>query len=262
MNDDFDLEGFAALCGNAYDMWGIYQQVNASYGTYYVYNVLVQDYDYGDILATHVTQNGAPGFEIFTAGNTSLQDVIASNLLEASFEGVVNTRKETAEGIPVIGILPSIRKTLKSIVDTSDQLADNAAVAVSGNTKSYRIFCDAAPCMNPVFVKDSPEGTWRHTFTTNYTAITETHDWYMVVMQNGTQTVLSDERTYQYTKYPERYVYRYTDAITAYRAGISLHKDLETSYDVMARTPTAVADVFSLEINCPTTRDQLYQYAQ
>ena len=84
----------------------------------------------------------------------------------------------------------------------------------------------------------------------------------MVVMQNGKQTVLSDERTYQYTKYPARYVYRYTDAITAYRAGISLRKDLETSYDVMARTPTAVADVFSLEINCPTTRDQLYQYAQ
>jgi len=259
VNNDFDLPAFLAMCGNAYDMWGVYQQVNASYGTYYTYEILIQDITGGSLLATHVEQNGAPGFEIFTTnGDTALQTAITEGFWNFAFDRLKKYEEKFDLPIPGLVYITRLRSALSFITNANELLLPNQAVTSSGHTKSYRIYCDAAPVLSFVFVKDSPNGEWVHTYTTNYYAIRETHDWYIVFNQNGSLEALNDERTFNYTEYPDNYAYRLTNGITAYRNNdFYYHK--QNRYSVVGVVPDVMArEVFLPEVYVPLEKTALF----
>lgn len=54
-----DFAEFEVIYSEAYDLWGIYQEVNNSSGTYSTYELMIQDAYPGGMLSTQLTQSGA-----------------------------------------------------------------------------------------------------------------------------------------------------------------------------------------------------------
>ncbi len=245
-----DFADFEETYGDVYDLWGVSRTVEASYGTYYTYDVMIQDVNGGNRLGTSVSQGGRPGWDLYAAGS-SAADLIETEINNAAFDRIVEC---AVAGLKYSNVISGAYSTLKSILSMIGGIDADDPVTVEGHTKSYTIFCDISPTIHFVFVRDSLTGPWQHSLTTNTAAVMETHDVYMVVSQNGYPHILDDE-TYSYEKtlIPDDYGLRLTNAISAYRYDKSLYIDSLCGYTIVVKAGTADnegEEVFTLEITC------------
>lgn len=251
-----DFAGFERTFDGAFDLWGVEKTVNASYGTYYTYDIMLQDYAGNDILSTKIRQGNSHGYDIY-ASSSSVSSLMLGELGELLFEKTV---EKVVENVPVIGGLyrgAQILQTLKSI---SNEVNDDYTVS-SGMSKSYRIYCTTSPTVHFVFVRNSTNSAWQHSLTTNTAYLKETHYCYMTFSVGGGRIEShSGEKDYSRTVLPDRYNYRLTDAITAYRNGNSLYSNVIDEYTITAVKNRVSRDIFSIDIACPITQADLIRY--
>lgn len=249
------IEDVENYYGTYFDVWGISQTINASYGTYYCYDIVVQDYSGNYYLSTKLTQEGADGIEIFRA-NSSLGNAIANEIGSVAWDKAVGY---LVCDVFNLAWIQGAYELVKSVVNVHDEIDIEEPVTMSGNSKSYDIFCDAVSTMHFIYVKNST-GDWTHTYTTNVASIAETHDWYMVLSQNGNAIPCNDEREYHYTLRAEDWAFRYTNAITAYRYDESIYTDFVDEFSVYACLEDGVEEVAVLSIACPEDPQDLIRY--
>ena len=254
-----DLVGyFQALYGDYYDIYGIPQQVNASYGTYYTYDIVIQDKYNGSILSTHIRQGDSDGFDVL-AYSSPIYEIIRDELLEATMFKVAGYLSGI---IPGVGVMLAGSQAVKDIIDFASQGDVDEAYTMSGNSRSYRIFCDSVPSVHFVYVRENENEAWSHTYTYNTVAIEENHEWYFVVSQNGQPLTFNDEETITDILRPNDYSYRLTRAVSAFRNNRELDRNVVNEYTVSADGADNVRiDAFTLDITCPITTDDISRYA-
>ncbi len=255
-----DFAEFEAVFGDLYDLWGVSQTVNASYGTYYTYDVIIQDKTGGENLASHISQNGSAGWQIFTE-DSSVAGILADNLETAVFERIV---EYGIEGAKYSNPLSKAYTLVKAVISLFSDIDSSEPITMSGTSKSYIIFCDIVQSVHFVYVRDSSSSAWQHTLTTNTANVKETHDIYIIISQKGSPHIVSNEDVvYDKTLYPENYVYRLTNAIKTYRNGKSIYVDTISGYSVVVKESSSADDytkVFDMDILCPEDRDDLFRY--
>lgn len=240
--------------------------VNASYGTYYTYDIMIQDITGGKILSTSVSQNNRPGWELYTTGS-SLGSMINAEINSAAFDRMVEC---AVAGLKQSKWINGAYSALKSLLSIVNGINPNAPITVTGNTSSYVIFCDIVPTVHFVFVRDSSNGAWQHSLTTNTAEVLEKHEWYYVISQNGSPIVVdSDDGAagpYRYEEHlsQDSFKFRLTNAISAYRYNRSLYTDIQSGYTIVVKEGTADLDgeeAFTLTITCPENQFDLFRYA-
>ncbi len=258
-----DFEDFEYTYGEVYDLWGIEQTVNASYGTYYTYDILIQDVTGGEILATSISQNQRPGWDLHAAGS-SVSPMIRDKINDAAFDRIVEC---VAAGSPYSSGVMGAYSAVKSLFSIINGIDPDDPITVSGNTSSHIIYCDIFPTVHFIFVRDSLTGPWQHSLTTNRAQVEETHTWYYATLQNGSPVILSswdsDDGAYYYDALltPEDYRFRLTNAISAYRANHSLYVDKLSGYTIVVKEGTADLEgeeAFTLSITCPDDQFDLF----
>lgn len=255
-----DFADFEETYGAVYDIWGVEHTVNATYGTYYTYDIMIQDVSGGEILSTSISQNQRPGWELHTSGS-SISSLIEDEINSVAFDRLVEC---VAAGVGHTNLIVGAYTTLKSIFNIVSGVNPNDPITVTGNTSSHIIFCDIVPTIHFVFVRDSLTGAWQHSLTTNKAEVLETHNLYYVISQNGSPIVINDNSySYDDLLLPEDYGLRLTNAISAYRYNHSLYVDKLSGYMVVAKANAADVDgeeAFTLSITCPENQLDLFRY--
>lgn len=249
-----DFADFEETYGAVYDIWGVEHTVNATYGTYYTYDILIQDISGGENLSTSISQNNRPGWELHTTGS-SISSLIESEVNSVAFDRLVEC---VAAGLGSTNVIAGAYTALKSIFHSVSGITPNDPITVTGNTSSHIIYCDIVPTIHFVFVRDSLPGAWQHSLTTNKANVLETHSLYYVISQNGSPVVINDN-SYSYEKLllPEAYGFRLTNAITAYRNNRALYVDKLSGYTIVVKRNSADTEgeeAFTLSITCPETQ--------
>lgn len=256
-----DFADFEETYGAVYDLWGVEHTVNATYGTYYTYDILIQDVSGGEILSTSISQNQRPGWELHTSGS-SISSLIESEINSVAFDRLVEC---VAAGLGYTNIITGAYTTLKSIFNIVNGVNPNDPITVTGNTSSHIIYCDIVPTIHFVFIRDSLTGSWQHSLTTNRANVLETHKLYYVISQNGSPTTINDNSySYDDLLLPEDYGFRLTNAITAYRYNHSLYVDKLSGYTIVVKENMADLDgeeAFTLSITCPEDQFDLFRFA-
>lgn len=246
-----DFSDFEDTFGEAFDLWGISQTVNAPYGTYETYDILIQDRVGNEILSTHAAQGGREGWDLFAAGS-SVADLIEDEINNAVIDRMVT---HAITGSLCDEFLTGAYSVFKSILSIVGGIDPDEPITVQGNTKSYIIYCDIVPTIHFVFVRDTASKPWQHSLTTNTAAVLEKHDIYIVVAQNGRPYAIDDEEiVYDKTLFPDEYGCRLTNAIQAYRYDKALYIDSLVGYTLVAkknRTDSADKEIFYMDIPCP-----------
>lgn len=253
-----DFADFEETYGGVYDLWGVEHTVNATYGTYYTYDIMIQDVKGGEILSTSISQNQRPGWELHTSSSS------ISSLIEDAINSVAIDRlvESIAAGVGHTNWTTGAYTTLKSIFNIVSGINPNDPITVTGNTSSHIIFCDIVPTIHFVFVRDSLTGPWKHSLTTNKAEVLETHNLYYVISQNGSPVVINDNSySYDDLLLPEDYGFRLTNAISAYRYNNSLYVDKLSGYTVIVKENAADLEgeeAFTLSITCPENQFDLF----
>lgn len=252
-----DFADFEYTFGDAYDLWGVSQTVNASYGTFYTYEIIIQDYPNQDILSTSITQNGAAGYDIY-AQSSSVLGVVTGYLGNISFNKILGS---IYENIPVFSTIYDGLQILQSLQSVASDITANDAVTVNGLSQSYRIHCIATSTVHFIYVRDTVTSPWQHSFTTNSVHLNETHIWAMnFAIGNGQTRCIPGNKDYSTTVYPNRWAYRLTNAITAYRNNKSRYYDIIEEYTIDVENNGVTREAFSISVTCPLTYDDLIRY--
>lgn len=258
-----DFEDFENVFGSSFDLWAVDHVINASYGTFYVYDLMIQDKANAALLSTHIEQNGYPGFEVYAEENT-FGDAALAEITSVSIGKAVQTISEGVASVVPIG---KIYEAMVSIMNINEELTENDGLTVAGNTNSYRVYSDAVPTIHFVYVRESENDPWLHTYTTNRVSIVERHAWYMVFMtENGYPETYEDSRTTTKRYFPDRYGFRYTDAIGRYldwenEITNAIKTEYIDRYNVYVMVEGIEYRACVLYINCPENWSDLYRYA-
>lgn len=248
------IENFADFYDNfraVFDVWGVPGIVNNSYGTYFTYDIMIQDVTGGEILSSYIAQNGKAGWDLYSLSSTAV------NLIES------DTNSAVLDRIAEYGISTSRYTNLYSAIKSAfSSISPKSAVTVNGNSKSYIIYCDAVSTIHFVYVCDSPTGVWKHSLTTNTAAVLETHDIYMVSAKNGRPYLINESNVvYDDIILPHNYQYRLTAAVETYIHVDSVYKNSISGYSVSLKPCTAdypVKELFNIEIICPKDQAELF----
>lgn len=248
-----DFAEFEVIYSEAYDLWGIYQEVNNSSGTYSTYELMIQDAYPGGMLSTQLTQSGAAGFEIFIEKSTAVQ-MLAKNFSDVVFERLVHVNTSTSHQEYITGE----NSFFKAMIGFADDITTGEASFASGNTQSHHIFCDIAPTVRYIYVKAPHTSSWQHTLTTNSIFIAETHDWYYVIANHGVCEPHSGNESSVNTEFPDDFQSRLTQAISAHRNNSSPAQNYIESYTVAAIAEDQLQEIFTLPVPCPATQFDLF----
>lgn len=252
-----DFSDFEYTFGDVFDLWGISQTVNASYGTYYTYEIMIQDYAGKKILASSVSQNGSKGFDLYNTG-ANLSDVVYGALSSIVIEKLAKTIGQSA---PIINTIYSGTQILETVLSANSNIQPGQAVTTEGTSHEHRIFVDLAPTVRFIFVRDSSNAAWQHTFTTNTVSVLEKQRWYHVFpIGNAQFESSSGEKDFNTTLFPDKYAYRLTNAITAYRNNKALYYDNVTEYTVNVKKGGTTKKAFSVDVTCPMDEFDLIRY--
>lgn len=252
-----DFEDFEYTFGEAYELWGVPLTVNASYGTFNTYEVLIQDYEGSDKLSTSVYQNGSLGYDIY-----SQKSSVASNAVGAIGEILFEKLYDTiTNSLTEVDLLFKGAQILNSILSVDSSINSNCMITDNGLGHTYRIYCSAEPTVHFVYVQDADTKKWHHTLTTNRVSIDETHYFYISLsVGNGNLDHVSGEKDYSTMLVNDRYAYRVTDAITAFRNGLPRFDIVITSYSVYVENSSGSKEAFTLGISAPLDFNDLVRY--
>lgn len=252
-----DFEDFEYTFGEAYELWGVPLTVNASYGTFNTYEVLIQDYDGNDKLSTSVYQNGSLGYDIYSQKSSVASNAVGAIgeiLFEKVYDSITNALAETS-------LVFKGAQLLSSILSVNSSINSSYTITNNGLGQAYRIYCSAEPTVHFVYVQDADTKKWHHTLTTNRVSIDETHYFYISLsVGNGNLDHVSGEKDYSTMLVSDRYAYRVTDAITAFRNGLSRFDNVITSYSVYVENSSGSKEAFTLGISAPLDFNDLVRY--
>ena len=255
-----DFASFENTFEGAFDLWGISQTVEASYGTYETYDIVIQDYPGNAILSTHIRQNGVAGYDIY-AENSSVSDVVYGEVGSIMFEKIAELVVDEVPGLRTIYNGAQILGSLQSI---SDGITANDAITGDGLGQSYRINCTATSTVHFIYVRPIGVSSWQHTYSANTIYLDEWHNWAMTIsIGNGRTKTNTGSKDYSTNLYPNRWSYRLTDAITAYRNNRSLYHNVYDEYTVnvvKVDNGSITREAFIIDIKCPITYNDLVRY--
>lgn len=85
-----DFEDFYTTFGTAYDIYGLSNTINASYGSYDVYEIILQDNPNGNRLTSQITKNKDDMVKVLPSGNMSIDELVQSEILKSTLSFMVD----------------------------------------------------------------------------------------------------------------------------------------------------------------------------
>lgn len=256
-----DFEDFERELGGWYDLWGVERTVNASYGTYEIYVITIQEYPGEGTLSTHIEQNGVDGWELHHSSG-GIGDYICNEINNAVFDSAIGV---IANGLSLSSWEKVVASSIKYLLFEASNIPTTNTITSMGSTRSHRIYCDTTTTVDFVFVKDT-DGTWYHCSTANYISVYEDHHWNYsnVAYGEGTRN-FTGNKAFSKTIFPDNYTYRTTQAITTFRTNKNLcYVNNIESYAVAVRpdrSSTVSRIAFTLYTACPENKADLFEYA-
>ena len=124
-----DFTDFENTFGEVYDLFGISQTVNASYGTFYCYDVVIQDHENHGLLATHIRQGPSAGYDLYAEGS-SVKNIIGEEIGKIFFDKAYDI---IVSGSRYARILNAAKTALTTIIGMVDSTSPASAVTANGN---------------------------------------------------------------------------------------------------------------------------------
>ena len=257
-----DFADFENTFGEVYDLFGISQTVNASYGTFYCYDVVIQDHENHGLLATHIRQGPSAGYDLYAEGS-SVKNIIGEEIGKIFFDKAYDI---IVSGSRYARILNAAKTALTTIIGMVDSTSPASAVTANGNSSTHRIFCDITPSVHMIFVRNSNTAPWIHTYTSNVVSVREAQSYYYVVnIGNGQTRAYSgnpEENSSEYKLFVDDWGYRYTNAISAYRDNSTMqYTDMVASHTFYIEKDGVDTEVFTVDVTCPIDQNDLFRYA-
>ncbi len=186
-NEISDMADFVRCFEGVYDVFGMKKDVVYEGETYSVYEIVIQDKNYGGHLSTQLKQGNSIGCDLYS-------DKKAKTV---SFD---------EHSSPFFG----------NIASAIDSLFGSATS--SGHTQSYRVSPYASSTVSFMFVYGH-DGKWHHCATSSYVSVYERHDWVLSVAVDDKSEHKSGSKELYSTEHPDHYDSRALLAAIAYKNG-------------------------------------------
>lgn len=233
-----DFEDFYTTFGTAYDIYGLSNTINASYGSYDVYEIILQDNPNGNRLTSQITKNKDDMVKVLPSGNMSIDELVQSEILKSTLsfmvdEIVSSSNNALVEGTyKVASFVIGVAHNVKEKLEGSQILDDNSTET------TYHVFSGVNATMRFIYVKNTASNTWQHCHTVNEVHVSDTHVLRSLLYQpveSGPNKYVTTMIDKSYSKKIDRFAYRYTDAISNYRSTSSsiTYNVIDTHYVVL-----------------------------
>jgi len=256
-----DFADFEDRFGRYFDIWGVYHEVNATYGTYYTYDIMFCDYDVAnEVFALSYTVEDV--FEI--NNNSALLDAFENEARSVVFDKIAGY---LVDGALSLTPLNNASDFFLSLIHIADELASNDVVSFSDVDENnyYRIGGRIDPIIHFVYVRDSLDVDWEHTLVTNRVNVDENHTWSLFYTLNGDDRNEAGGEEYSHLLIPEDYGFRLTNAIATYRSNkqynlAKIYVDRVDSYKLVATIQDEEIMIKDIYIDCPESVSGIFRF--